>query len=93
MIYYHDNTSVEFTKSDYPDMFESSAENDSYFLTQEVKSWLVKNDIKVFVKYVADGDSPVKFNIRFQTAQDASDFMDEYARWGEQKLRLKEMSK
>lgn len=93
MMYNHTNITVEFTQADYPDMFESSIENDSYFLTQEVKSWLVKNDIKVFVKYVSESDNSVKFIIRFQSPQDASEFMDEYARWGEQKLRLKEMSK
>jgi hypothetical protein len=91
-MYNHSKLTVEFAQSDYPDMFESSIENDSYFLTQEVKSWLAKNDIKVFVKYFTD-DTSVKFAVRFQTPQDASEFMDEYARWGEQKLRLKEMSK
>lgn len=82
MIYYHnkpngDEFIIEFYNHEYPNMFERSFSDNSYFLTQDVKSWLVKNNIKVFVNHVAE-DQYTKFSIKFQSAQDAGDFIDEY---------------
>lgn len=78
-----DTDIVEFDYSDYPNIFERSFEEDTYFFSQEVKSWLVKNDIKVFVRYKTDGDN-TRFFLKFQSVQDVSAFMDEYGHWGEE---------
>lgn len=100
MMYWHnkpngDNFIIEFYHHEYPDIFERSFQEDTYFLSQDVKSWLVKNDIKVFVQFEVEKTlaSDVKFCIKFQSASDAGEFMDEYAHWGEQKLRLKDMNR
>lgn len=85
----HSNV-IEFTHHDYPDMFESSFDTNSYFLTQEVKSWLVKNNIKVFVRYETQ-PYDVKFSIKFESADDASQFMDKFAKWGEDRVRLEDI--
>lgn len=61
-------------------LFEPGAHQDEYFLSQDVKSWLVQNDIKVFVTYGCGdmGGGIPEFNIEFQSESDAKLFMD---RW------------
>lgn len=95
MEYWHnkpngDKFVIEFYHHKYPDLFERSFSDNSYFLTQDVKSWLVKNDIKVFVTHTLE-DQYTKFSIKFQSPTDAKEFMDEYALWGEQQVRLRDM--
>lgn len=87
MEYHHvsptgDKSVVHFYHSHYPKVFEKSFGDDQFFLTEEVKSWLVQNDIKVFVKY-EENEVGTLFKVQFQTTQDAADFMTRWARWGE----------
>ena len=75
---------VTFWRYEYPKIFETGAEEDQYFLAQDVKSWLVKNDIKVFVTYDCGdmgGGEPI-FNIEFLTESDARLFVDKWSRHG-----------
>ena len=73
--------SVTFWGSDYPNMFEEGANEDQYFLTQNVKSWLTKNDIKVFVSYNCGdmGGGVPEFKLDFTNKQDAQMFVDTWS--------------
>ena len=68
--------------SKYANVFEAGAEQDQYFLSQEVKSWLVKNDMKVFVTYGCGdmGGGIPEFSIQFLTAADAALFIDTWSK-------------
>ena len=64
--------------SDHEHIFDKSSKANEFFLKQEVKSWLVKNDIKIFVTYtcnVTDGSIP-EFTIKFQNKADAEQFVE-----------------
>lgn len=87
MIYYHEKPNgerftIEFKHCDYPSIFERSFDN-QVFLSQDVKAWLVKNNIKVFVEHKHEKENVI-YSIRFQSPQDASEFMDEYAKFGQE---------
>ncbi len=61
-------------------LFEPGANEDEYFLSQDVKSWLVKNDIKVFVTYGCGdwGGGVPEFSIEFQSESDAKLFIEHW---------------
>lgn len=62
-------------------LFEPGGESGQYFLSQTVKSWLVANDMKVFVKYDRHEDKHrlPEFRISFQSRQDAEFFVETWS--------------
>lgn len=88
MIYHHQTNTghklvITFRYSEYPDIVEPSVEDGKYFLTQDVKSWLVKNNIKVFVKYDSTA-TDVEFFIKFEDPSDALMFITKYGKTTEE---------
>lgn len=72
---------VTFWEHEHPNIFEAGPGWDQYFLTQDVKSWLVKNDIKVFVTYDCGdmGGGIPEFTLEFLSQEDAQQFIEA---WG-----------
>ena len=72
---------VTFWQDENPHIFEAGSAEDQYFLSQDVKSWLVKNGIKVFVSYNCGdmGGGTPEFTIEFLSEQEARQFVEE---WG-----------
>ncbi len=68
---------IIFRHKDHPHLVEPSPQPNEWNLTQDVKSWLVTNNIKVFMKYTHE-DSPT-FTVDFSSQDDANFFM---ANWG-----------
>lgn len=72
---------VTFWGNDYPKVFEEGSHQDQYFLSQAVKSWLVVNDIKIFVTYNCGdmGGGVPEFTLEFLSESDAMQFIEA---WG-----------
>lgn len=72
---------VSFWEHENPNVFEEGSVVDQYFLKQEIKSWLVKTGIKVFVTYDCGdmGGGIPEFTLEFENEQDAHQFIQQ---WG-----------
>jgi hypothetical protein len=68
---------VIFHYKDHRNLVEPSSQQGEWNLTQDVKSWLATNNIKVFMKYT-NGDSPT-ITMDFPSQDDANYFIDT---WG-----------
>lgn len=68
---------VIFDYNENPNLVEPSSQKDEWTLTQNVKSWLAINNIKVFMKYTI-GDSPT-ITMDFPSPDDANYFIET---WG-----------
>ena len=72
---------VIFRHKDHPQLVEPSPHSNEWNLTQDVKSWLAFNNIKVFMKYTHE-DSPT-VTIDFPSRDDANFFV---ATWSKSDL-------
>jgi hypothetical protein len=75
---------VSFYQSNHPELIESGSCHGVWNLTQEVKSWLATNNIKVFVDYDSGkwGEEPLTVIIEFQTEDDAMHFIETWNKNG-----------
>ncbi len=72
---------VSFHQWEHKSLVEPGPNYGEWNLTQEVKSWLATNNIKVFVKYNCGdwGEGPPTVKMEFLAESDARDFMET---WG-----------
>lgn len=70
-----DLNTISFQISDRPDLIEPGPFEGSWHLTQPLKSWLVKNDVKVFVEYKED-----LAVFRFNTLHDTDEFARDWSK-------------
>jgi hypothetical protein len=69
---------IIFRHEDHPNLVEPSPQPNEWNLTQDVKSWLATNNIKVFTKYT-NGEYPT-FTIDFTSRDDAQLFMNTWSK-------------
>lgn len=74
---------VIFHYKDHTNLIEPSSKPSEWTLTQDVKSWLATNNIKVFMKYTPD-DSPT-ITMDFPSPDDANYFIET---WGKNENNL-----
>ena len=74
---------VIFHYKDHNNLVEPSSKPGEWTLTQDVKSWLATNNIKVFMKYTPD-DSPT-ITMDFPSQADANYFIET---WGKNENNL-----
>jgi hypothetical protein len=69
---------VIFDYKDHKNLVEPSSKPGEWTLTQDVKSWLATNNIKVFMKYTV-GDTP-SITMDFPSKDDAEYFINTWSK-------------